>query len=105
LKQPLAVLRDTAKLAMKSRAIESVSSIRYHNIPPGSGDQWISRESALEVLRRILDPAWRACKMFVLFGMDGIGKFQITLQYAKESRGKFEVILWITPNNRADRLG
>jgi anion-transporting ArsA/GET3 family ATPase len=39
--------------------------------------------------------------MFVLFGMGGVGKSRIALQYAMESRDKFEVILWITASNRA----
>jgi AAA+ ATPase superfamily predicted ATPase len=82
---------------MKSHDIENdgLGPLRYHNIPAGSGDPFVGRENDLKEIRHALDPSRRGSKLFVLFGMAGVGKTHIALEYANESRKEFEVILWI----------
>jgi Cdc6-like AAA superfamily ATPase len=72
-----------------------LGSLRYHAIPVGSGDPCVGRENVLKAIRRALDPSRRGSRLFVLFGMAGVGKTQIALEYANEARKEFEIILWI----------
>ncbi|KAH6667283.1 P-loop containing nucleoside triphosphate hydrolase protein [Halenospora varia] len=82
---------------MKSHdnGINALGSPRYHAIPVGSGDPCVGRENVLKEIRRALDPSRRGSRLFVLFGMAGVGKTQIALEYANEARKEFEIILWI----------
>jgi hypothetical protein len=82
---------------MKSHdnGINALGSPRYHAIPVGSGDPCIGRENVLKEIRHALDPSRKGSRLFVLFGMAGVGKTQIALEYANEARKEFEIILWI----------
>lgn len=80
---------------MKSHDNENngLGSLRYYAIPVGSGDSCVGRENVLKEIRRALDLSRRGSRLFVLFGMAGVGKTQIALEYANEARKEFEIIL------------
>ena len=72
-----------------------------HYIPFTENPRFWGRE---EVLARIdaallADPLNHTLRSFVLHGMGGVGKTQIALKYANESRVKFGCVFWISAEN------
>ncbi len=70
-------------------------------IPFGINERFYNREDALQAVREALDPrpGQATPRSLALYGMGGVGKTQIALQYANSSRGTFDAILWISADN------
>ncbi|KAF2234366.1 TPR-like protein [Viridothelium virens] len=71
---------------------------RCHYIPFELNPRFCGRKQALEAIGEALDPgkAPESLKSFALYGMGGVGKTQIALQYARQCRHKYQFILWIS---------
>ena len=70
-------------------------------IPLGIADRFFGREKALRQVREVLQPegGLSGIRSIALYGMGGVGKTQIALHYANNSRDSFDAILWISADN------
>lgn len=73
------------------------SMSRCHYIPPAPSSRFRAREADLQDIEQTLNPEGRKKELrtFALYGMAGVGKTQLALQYALNSKKNFDVILWI----------
>ncbi|PHH92515.1 hypothetical protein CDD83_7012 [Cordyceps sp. RAO-2017] len=95
--------REVIELLSTPKAGQSESSkrVRYNNIPFPPSTKFSGREDVLDAVQKSLDPkeSRSLFKSMALFGMGGIGKTQIAIQYAYQNLDYFEVILWIAAAN------
>lgn len=70
---------------------------RYY-IPVSASSHFRGREADLKLLQNALDPDETPAelKCFALYGMGGVGKTQLALRYALDSKKHFDTILWIS---------
>jgi hypothetical protein len=70
-------------------------------VPFGRDEQFYGREDILTKIKNALDPVDGdpRSRAFALYGMGGVGKTKIALQYVNSSRSKFDAILWISADN------
>ncbi len=70
-------------------------------IPFGVSERFYGRDTALRKVKEDLDPqeGEPLPRSLALYGMGGVGKTQIALQYANASRDLFDAILWISADN------
>lgn len=70
-------------------------------IPLGLNERVIGREDELRKLREALDPQEGnpQSRSFALYGMGGVGKTTIALQYANNARNLYDAIFWISADN------
>lgn len=70
-------------------------------IPLGLNERVIGREMELRKLREALDPQEGnpGSRSFALYGMGGVGKTAIALQYANNARNLYDAIFWISADN------
>jgi hypothetical protein len=70
----------------------------HHYIPSELSPRFWGREDILNAIQQALAPEEkRNClKTFALYGMGGVGKTQIALQYANRNREYYRVIIWVT---------
>ncbi|KAF8533574.1 hypothetical protein BDD12DRAFT_897322 [Trichophaea hybrida] len=76
--------------------------LRCFHVPFALNDRFVKRNDAVEHIGKILDPAADASESFkslAIYGTGGVGKTQIALQYAHQSRRKFDCVLWISADN------
>ncbi|TGJ79179.1 hypothetical protein E0Z10_g9594 [Xylaria hypoxylon] len=95
-KEVLELLSD-----MKMGDSGSDKRIQYNNIPFISNTKFSGREDVLDRVHNALDidsPS-STLKSIALFGMGGVGKTQIALQYAYQNLQHFEVVLWVAADN------
>lgn len=87
--------------AMKVSDTDGPKRISYNNIPFGANTKFSGREDVLDAIGKPLDPetAATSLKSIALFGMGGVGKTQIAIQYAYRNLEKFDVVLWIAADN------
>ena len=84
--------------AFKDSKIQDTSVIHCYHIPTNLNPRFWGREECLEAVTRALDPGDainNSLKTFAIYGMGGVGKTQIALTYASNSKKNYEVILWI----------
>ncbi|KAI0973577.1 P-loop containing nucleoside triphosphate hydrolase protein [Xylaria arbuscula] len=95
-KEVLEVLND-----MKVSQLENERRFLYNNIPYTSNARFSGREEVLDTIHTSLNPdsPSSALKSLALFGMGGVGKTQIAVQYAYKNLQHFDVILWIAADN------
>lgn len=86
---------------MKSGNTDGPKRISYNNLPFGANTKFSGREDVLGAISKPLDPKIAAAspKSRALFGMGGVGKTQIAIQYAYRNLEKFDVIMWIAADN------
>ncbi|KJZ74929.1 hypothetical protein HIM_05660 [Hirsutella minnesotensis 3608] len=86
---------------MKMSNTDGTKQICYNNIPFAANTKFSGREDVLDTMGEYLDPEAAAppLKSIALFGMGGVGKTQIAIQYAYRNIDKFDVILWIAADN------
>ncbi|KAF2017327.1 TPR-like protein [Aaosphaeria arxii CBS 175.79] len=74
---------------------------RYQNIPSTLNSRFWGREDVLDALQKALSPEQKShqLKTFALYGMGGVGKTQIALQYANRHRDLYKTILWVSADN------
>lgn len=87
--------------AMKMTSTDCVKQIRYNNIPFGTNTKFSGREDVLGTISESLasESATTSLRSVALFGMGGVGKTQIALQYAHRNLDAFEVVLWIAADS------
>jgi hypothetical protein len=84
--------------AFKDNKITETSVIHCYHIPKNPNPRFWGREECLEAVARALDPGdavSTSLKSFAVYGMGGVGKTQIALAYASNSKKSYEVILFI----------
>ncbi|KAF2177994.1 TPR-like protein [Zopfia rhizophila CBS 207.26] len=74
---------------------------RYHYVPSTLSPRFWGREDALNALQEALSPEQKSHQLrtFALYGMGGVGKTHIALQYANRHRESYKIILWVTADN------
>ncbi|TLD28819.1 hypothetical protein PspLS_03746 [Pyricularia sp. CBS 133598] len=74
---------------------------RYSNIPFSANAKFSGRDEVLATIHGALDPDMVASshKSSALFGMGGVGKTQIALEYAYSSVHKFDIVMWVAADN------
>jgi hypothetical protein len=87
--------------ALKKSKIQDDEAIKCHHIPFELNPRFWGREKALQAIKEALDPeeSFGSLKAFALYGMGGVGKTQIALQYANRNRDQYDVILWVAADN------
>lgn len=87
--------------SLKDSKIQKIEALPCYHIPLELSPRFWGREEALQVVREALQPEeeGRSLKTFALYGIGGVGKTQIALQYAKESRNIYDAILWVAADN------
>ncbi|KAH9909742.1 P-loop containing nucleoside triphosphate hydrolase protein [Xylariomycetidae sp. FL2044] len=75
-----------------------ISGIKFQYIPLPRNSRFVGRSDDLISIRTVLESreTLNSAPSVALFGLGGIGKTQLAVQYAYESMDKFDVILWIT---------
>ena len=83
--------------SMKESKRANESKPCYH-VPYSVNPRFWGRQDALKAVRQALDPTEdnERQRSFALWGMGGVGKTQIALQYASDSRQLFDTILWVS---------
>ncbi|KAI9658288.1 MAG: hypothetical protein M1821_002421 [Bathelium mastoideum] len=74
------------------------SVAKYHYIPLELNPRFCGRKQTLGNIHEALDPekAADSLKAIALYGMGGVGKTQLALQYANQNRHKYQYILWLS---------
>ena len=85
----------------KEAKVKEDASTTYHLIPPDLSPRFWGREDALQSIQRALAPEerHRFLKKFALYGMGGVGKTQIALQYVNQCRDDYKAIFWISADS------
>ncbi len=91
-------IRDSLK---KSSLLED-EAIQCYHVPFEPNPRFWGREQALQAIEEALNPEERYGfpKAFALYGMGGVGKTQIALEYANRNRYRYNAILWVVAENR-----
>ena len=86
---------------LKKSKIHDEDAIRCHHLPSELNPRFWGRESALQAIEAALNPdnGTKSLQSFALYGMGGVGKTQIALQYANRNRERFNVILWVAADS------
>ena len=79
----------------------SPSAKRCYCVPYAVNSRFWGRETALDRVKDALDPSGSHSgpRTFGLWGMGGVGKTQIALHYAADSREHYDSTLWISADN------
>ncbi|XXH00199.1 Protein ssh4 [Hypoxylon texense] len=85
---------------LSTKGSEDSQRTKYHYIPFLQNSRFSGRTSLMSKVHSILDPgSLSTTKSIALFGMGGVGKTQLALQYAHQSVGIYDVILWIAADS------
>jgi ATP-dependent Clp protease ATP-binding subunit ClpA len=76
-------------------------TVRCYHIPLELSPRFWGREEALQAAREALHRGDQGqfLRTFALYGIGGVGKTQIALQYAKQNRHVYNAILWVSADN------
>ena len=90
---------------LKEKKLTDLYKPCYH-VPHSVNPRFWGRQDALAAVKQALDPSEGSSQQrsFALWGMGGVGKTQIALRYALDSRRHFETILWISAENAIQNL-
>jgi hypothetical protein len=75
--------------------------LQFRHLPSLINHQCWCRDPILESIGQVLDPDQDSStlKSLALFGMGGVGKTRLALQYAHRNLNKYDVVLWIAADN------
>lgn len=87
--------------AIKVNSPDEHKRISYNNIPFSPNAAFSGRQDILRNVNASLDPETTTIngKSIALFGLGGVGKTQIAIQYAYSNLEKYDTILWIAADN------
>jgi len=88
--------------SLKVAEANKPEAIRCFHVPFALNKRFVKRNEDIEYIGKFLDPAVDASDSFkslAIYGTGGVGKTQIALQYAHQSRHKFDAVLWISADN------
>lgn len=104
---------DMTRLSRKTNGVDEVEDIssspiqeirksrmQYHVIPYGLNLKFYRRSAEIEEVNNHLNPKidTGSLKVISIYGLGGVGKTQLALQYANTSRDNFDAIAWIQVN-------
>lgn len=86
---------------MRETKIKTDELIHYHHIPSELSSRFWGREDVLHAIQEALAPEGkrRSLKTFAIYGMGGVGKTQIALQYANRNRENYKAIIWVAADS------
>jgi tetratricopeptide (TPR) repeat protein len=96
---------DSVKPAVGKRPLHSQLGDESFIVPFDKNDRFTGREKLLETLKQMLceeGPEWN--HRVALYGMGGVGKTQVAIQYVHANRHTYDQIFWITAANEASIL-
>jgi ATP-dependent Clp protease ATP-binding subunit ClpA len=95
-KEVLALLQS-----MKVETNEDVPMRGYNNMPFIANNKFSGRDEILKNISQSLDPGTLSSnlKSVALFGLGGVGKTQIAVEFAYRELNTFDVVLWIAADN------
>lgn len=83
----------------ETKIVEQEASTECYFVPQDPDVHFCGRDDELNEIRRALDPdptqTQQDLRTFAIYGMGGVGKTQVALQYAKQSRPSYNVTIWI----------
>jgi NB-ARC domain len=81
--------------------IQDPDPVKYYHVPSELNPRFWGREQTLKAIAEALDPEGSPgfLKTFALYGMGGVGKTQIALQYANQNRDRYSATLWIAADS------
>lgn len=73
----------------------------FQNLPPRHGQLCHGRDSELKQLTQLLIPesAQETLRVACLYGMRGVGKTHLALEYASSHIDDYDIILWVAAEN------
>lgn len=82
---------------LKESKIRDTEARQCHFIPSELNLRFWGRDKILQAIKDKLSPeqSTGSLQAFALYGMGGVGKTQIALQYANKNRASYNTILWI----------
>jgi hypothetical protein len=73
---------------------------KYYYLPFSANPRFWGREDVLSQIQSSLEVEGKTTlRSFALHGMGGVGKTQIALRYANDSRTKYDAIFWLAADN------
>jgi ATP-dependent Clp protease ATP-binding subunit ClpA len=86
---------------LKDSKLQDREAVHCYHIPLELSSRFWGREDASAAVKEALHPEEKlhTLKTFALYGMGGVGKTQIALQYANRSREVYNAILWVAADN------
>lgn len=73
---------------------------KYYYLPFNENPRFWGREDILSQIQSSLEVEGKATlRSFALHGMGGVGKTQIALRYANNSRTQYDAIFWLAADN------
>lgn len=84
--------------SLKDTKLDEGEAQKYYFIPSRLNPRFWGRDNALKAIGDALQPKVdsNSLQTFALYGMGGVGKTQIALQYANKNRVVYNTILWIS---------
>lgn len=94
----LELMKDLKKPNIKE---EEDCIYQHYLIPHDVSPRFLGREQALQAVWNSLNPNENidSLKTFALYSMGGVGKTQIALRYANQSRKQYDAIFWVSADN------
>ncbi|GAP84174.1 putative NB-ARC and TPR domain protein [Rosellinia necatrix] len=83
---------------LSTRRVTDNKRAKYQHIPLLQNNRFSGRSTYMNKIERALDPTENHApspRSMALFGMGGVGKTQLALEYAHRSAEKYDVVLWI----------
>lgn len=85
----------------KGTKVKEDEVAHHYHLPSDLSPRFWGREDALKAIQQALNPEEKphVLKTFALYGIGGVGKTQIALQYANQNRDRYRAILWVAADN------
>lgn len=97
-KEVLDLVTDMKETKLVEQASTNATTGKHYVVPQDPDTRFTGREDVLDKIHEVLERTVgdHDLRTFSVFGMGGVGKTQVALQYAKQKRLFYDVIIWIT---------